>query len=179
MPEGKNRGAKKQDAKPKKRYDFGLLWFLHRGALRSALEIALSALPGAAIISVFLLAVGGLTINFNTNGFAASYIPVVCLLPVVLGIISPLILERIKGEEHVSLKSGILSAALSGFAGSAGGVLILLIFGMLNSSARPFGPSVVGLPYQLALEFFVVLLSTALSAAGGAILVVFIQKSSK
>jgi len=157
----------------------GLFWFLPFGPLRDAAEIALASLPGAAMLILFILVVGALTINFNTNGFAASYIPVVCLLPLVVGIVTPLVLERIRGEHRISLRRAILCSCSSGLFGSFFASAALILLGVLNPTFKPFGPSVSGLLPLVFLFVLIVGISTALSAAGGAILVIFIQKVSK
>lgn len=157
----------------------GLFWFLPFGPLRDAAEILLASLPGAAMLALFILIVGGLTINFNSNGFAASYIPVVCLLPLVVGIVTPLVLERIRGEHRISLRRAMICSCASGLSGSFFASAILILLGIFNPSFKPFGPSVGGALPLLFLFALIVGISTALAAAGGAVLVIFIQKVSK
>lgn len=160
------------------------LRFLPAGLMRDAGEILLAAIPGIILLTLLILAVGLLNI-FQSGGtnptdwFAPVYIPVVCLLPLVVGIISSLLLERVRGVDTLSLKRSALTAAFSGLVGSVLGLLLLVISGLISPSLKPFGRSLSDPLIEIAILFLVALISTVLSAIGSIVLVIFLSRAEK
>ncbi|GEM_PF-2844912 len=151
--------------------------FVPFGIGRDAVEVAAAAVPGAAILFFFMFAVGVPTILTNSNWFAAPYIPVTCLLPLVIGMISPLALEWLKASAAISLKKGVLCSFISGLFGSTLSVAAIFAASMLAGTNNPYGPSIKGLPILFMVSVAIIGLATALAAAGGAILMLFIKKT--
>ena len=151
--------------------------FVPFGIARDLVEVVAASVPGAAILFFFMFAVGVPTILTNSNWFAAPYIPVTCLLPLVVGMVSPLALEWLRASAPVSLKKGVLCSLLSGLAGSTLSVASIFIASMLAGSNNPFGPSIKGLPMQFVVSVAIIGLAAALSTVGGAVLMLFIKKA--
>ncbi len=158
-----------------------MLKFLPAGIVRDGCEIVLSGIPGAVILAIFIIGTSVLNIYTNLSGpnswFAATYVPVVCLLPLVVGIVAPLVLERIRGIEMLTLRRSVVASCLSGLLGSLLGSLGLLISGFAVANSKPFGSALTGLPLMVVLVLVLVFISTLLSAIGGAILVLFLSRA--
>jgi hypothetical protein len=151
--------------------------FLPPGMPRDIAEIIASSIPGAAILVFFMLAVGAPTVITNSNWFAAPYIPVTCLLPIVIGMIAPLALEWVRAVHGVSLRRGVVCSFLSGLVGSVIGVAAIFALSAVTGSYNPFGPSVTGMAPQAGVSILIIVLSSSLSAVGGAVLMLFIKKA--
>lgn len=147
------------------------------GIVRDSVEILASSVPGAAILFIFMVAVGIPTVYTNSNWFAAPYIPVTCLLPIVVGMISPLALEWVRAAAAVSLRRGVACSLLSGLFGSMLSVTVIFTVSVVNGTYNPFGPAVGGLVSQAVVSVMIICLATALSAVGGAVLMLFIKKA--
>lgn len=156
-----------------------VLSFIPAGMPRDLSEIFVSGIPGAFVLALFILGTAVLNIIFGSNSplFAATYLPVVCLLPLVVGIVAPLVLERVRGVDVLSLRRSIAASFLSGMLGSLLGAFLLIISGVAVPSAKPFGSALTGLPTELVLVLVLVFISTVLSAIGGAILVMFLSRA--
>lgn len=160
------------------------LRFLPAGPLRSGGEVLLSSFPGTLVLAVLLVFSGALNIFENlsraTNLYAPVFLPVVCLLPFVVGVMGPLVLERVRGVDALSLKRSILTSALSGASGSAIGVFALLALGVAGPGFKPFGAALSSSPlYFLFFGLFSIFISTLLCAIGGATLVAFLSRLDK
>ncbi|PIT84053.1 hypothetical protein COU37_05345 [Candidatus Micrarchaeota archaeon CG10_big_fil_rev_8_21_14_0_10_45_29] len=165
----------------------GLFKFVKHPMLRKALEVLFSSIPGAVVLFVFLLGTGVLNIYSNlseTNDvFAASYIPIICLLPVVVGIVGPLILEKVRDETRLSMRGSILVSFLSALLGSGISSLVLVITGIASPEFKPFGGAILDnlgqLPGLGAAFLVLVVACTILSIIGGAIIVVVLGRAEK
>lgn len=176
MPQAKPQVQAKAQAKTKD-VRLPVFSFVPYGIMRDAVELLASALPGAIILFLFMVGVGIPTILTNSNWFAAPYIPVTCLLPLVVGMVSPLVLEWARATSLVSLRRGIACSLLSGLIGSILSVIVLFATSAISGLFNMFGPSASGLLPQLVLSVAIIALSTALSTVGGAVLVLFIQRA--
>lgn len=159
--------------------------FIRQPLLRKIVEIIISAIPGALIFFIFLVGTGALNIFSNlspegTNGvFAATYVPVICILPFVVGVIGPLVLERIRGETRLSMKSSVIVSFLSGFFGSVLGALVLVISSLATSNLKPFGEFITDPLYLAGAFIALVVVTSILSTIGGALIVVLLNKVEK
>ena len=162
----------------------GIFKFIPHPLLKRAVEILFSSIPGAAIFFVFIIATGMLNIFSSSAGpnniFAATYLPVVCILPIVVGVIGPLILEKVRSAQSLSLHGSVLVSFISAFTGSFFGALALLITGLVGSNFKPFGgifEPVLGPPGMFVGFLLIVIISTVLSTIGGAIIVVLLNRA--
>jgi len=155
--------------------------------LRTSLEVISSSLVGGIILSVFLLLIGVLNITFNLSGandlFALLYIPVVCILPLIIGVLSPLVLEKIRGEENINKKLGLVSAFLAGLIGSASAAIILMLIGFgFSNQVYPFGFLISSLPFGsglIAASLVIILSSSMLALIGAGLFIVIMSKLEK
>ena len=163
-----------------------LLSFLPNGPVRLLGEFIVSAIPGALLQFIFIVAAAGLNIWMSdpsraapttANLYAAVYLPVACLLPLVVGAISALMLERIRGASSLHAKSGMITAALAGFVGALVGALTIISAGMLNS--KPFGTGLDSTTYLIVLPLIMIIICTIMSAIGAALTTVIVARLEK
>lgn len=162
----------------------GLFKFIPNPILKKAVEVLFSSIPGGAIFFVFIIATGILNIFSSSAGpnniFAATYLPVVCILPIVIGVIGPLILEKVRDRHTLSLRGSVAVSFVSAFFGSFLGALTLLITGLVGEGFRPFGgvfEPILGTPGLIVAFLLIVAISTVLSTIGGAIIVVLLNRA--
>lgn len=173
--------AEKQAAQPQEApANSGFFSFIPHPLAKKAVEIIASAIPGALILFIFIAGTSALNIfsyaSSKNDVFAATYIPVVCLLPLVVGVIGPLVLERVRGETRLFMKSSVLVSFLSGFFGSLISALALVISSLLSADFKPFGDFVSD-PLTIAgAAILLVIISSILSTIGGALIVAFLNR---
>lgn len=159
----------------------GIFKFIQNKMLRSIVEVVVSAIPGGAIFLFFVLGTGFINIYTNidkaNNIFAATYIPVICVLPLVIGILGPLILERVRQTPTMSLRASIAVSFLSAFAGSFLGAVALLIAGVADAGLKPFGSMIPGFAGLVGGFIVLVAVSTLLSTIGGALIVILLKRA--
>jgi hypothetical protein len=177
--------AEKEKPKKEEKKRVSPLKFIPDGMPRRLAEALLSSIPGMVILCVAIFLVGILNAYQNlgdakNDSFVLVYIPIICLLPVVVGVIGPLILERIRNIQRLSLKQGVLSSFLSGFVGSTIGAIILLTSGVVSGTIKPFGVAISSsIPAQLLFVGVLILLSTFLSVIGAALITVVLNKAEE
>jgi uncharacterized membrane protein YeaQ/YmgE (transglycosylase-associated protein family) len=165
----------------------GIFSKIKNKTLKTSLEVLASSLVGAIILCVFLLLIGVLNITFNLSGandlFALLYIPVVCILPLIIGVLSPLALEKIRGDENIEKKLGLISAFLAGLIGSMAASIILMMIGFAFSDQfHPFGSLISSLPFGsglVAASFVIIFSSSILALIGAGLFIVIITKLEK
>ncbi|MFH0927825.1 MAG: hypothetical protein V1822_04570 [Candidatus Micrarchaeota archaeon] len=162
----------------------GIFKFIANSTLRKMVEVVFSSLPGTVIFFVFIIGTGLLNIFSSQAGpnniFAATYLPVVCILPIIIGVIGPLVLERVRSSSSLSLRGSVLVSFISAFIGSFLGSLVLLISGIVSDSFKPFGgifEPVLGTPGLFVGFLLIVGISTILSTVGGAVIVVLLNRA--
>ncbi|MFH1306312.1 MAG: hypothetical protein ABIH83_01485 [Candidatus Micrarchaeota archaeon] len=160
----------------------GLFKFISNNLLRAVIEVIFSSIPGAAIFFIFILGTGILNIYTNIGGannvFAATYLPVICVLPIVIGIIGSLILEKVRDDARLSLRASVLVSFVSALAGSFLGTIVLVISGLMGGF-MPFGAILPGLTGLVGAFIVLVAASTLLSTIGGALIVVLLKRAER
>ncbi len=155
-----------------------MLGFLPAGLPRQGGEVLLASIPGALLQFFFVLVVAGLNIGLGGDGtLALVYLPVVCLLPLVVGTLSTLVYERIKGVRSAALRGSVLTAALSGLAGSLLGALIIIITGFARF--KPLGSALADPVMSVGVALLMVAVSTFLAILGSAIAVGVLNKMER
>ncbi|MCX8163006.1 MAG: hypothetical protein N3D10_00425 [Candidatus Micrarchaeota archaeon] len=152
--------------------------------LRTLLEVLVSAIPGTIILSFFIFLIGLLNIFFNlseANDITIFfYFPVVCILPLIIGILAPLILEKVQGTETINLKLSFLVSFISSFVGSTVSSFILMVIGFGFGSFKPFGfapENFLPSPFGLIVGSFILVFSSVfLSLLGTAIYITLLKK---
>ncbi len=161
-----------------------LLMFLPAGPARSVGEIVVSAIPGGILQFIFIVLAAGLNIwGAQSNGnelYAAVYLPVVCLLPLVVGAISALVLERVRGLSMLQVKGGMIAAAVAGLVGSLLGAIVIIATGMLKiAGGKPLGASFTDVTYLVALPIVMAFVAMVMAAIGAALATVIVSRLEK
>ncbi len=159
-----------------------LLTFLPAGPVRTIGEIVLSAIPGGALQFIFIVLAAGLNIwgaqSSGNEMYAAVYLPLVCLLPLVVGAISALMLERVRGTTTLQVRGGVIAAALAGLVGAMLGALVIIATGMLKVG-KPLGASFNDITYLVALPLVMVFVTMVMAAIGAALTTVIVSRLEK
>ena len=74
-----------------------MLSFIPAGAPRSIVEYLLAVIPGAVLLFAFFVAAAALVYFMTGNQLVTfSYLPVVCIMPILAGLVSTLVLEKLR-----------------------------------------------------------------------------------
>ncbi len=166
-----------------------LLSFLSPGPVRMIGEFVVAAIPGAILQFIFIVAAVALNIWMSdparaaadtANLYAAVYLPVACLLPLVVGAISTLMLERIRGASTLNLKGGMLAAALAGLTGALAGAVVIISIGLLMPKlGKPFGTGYNDTMYIIALPILMAVICMVTAVIGAALTTAIVARLEK
>lgn len=145
-------------------------------------EVFLSSIPGALLQFIFIVSAAGLNIMTNQGStsdstYALVYLPVVCLLPLVVGAISTLMHERVQGVHVANIKSSMLTAMMAAFIGTFVGAIVIIIAGVLK--AKPLGGGMTDMLFIVSLPLVMIVMSTILAGIGSAVVVGVLNKMEK
>jgi hypothetical protein len=149
-----------------------MLSFLPEGIPRSIGEYFVAHIPGSILLFAFFLAAELAVIYVKVDTIAAAFIPVICIMPLISGLVSTLVLEKLRSKP-LTFQRGALAGALACLAGSSLSAMMLLVVQLVLHKA-PLGGLVGGLLFYAALVAIVVI-DTILGALGGVLLVKFIK----
>ena len=160
-----------------------MLRFLPGGLVRTISEVLVTSIPGAILQFFFIVAAAGLNIwsaisNPGDGPYALVYLPVVCLLPIVVGTVSTLVYERVRGMHAMHLKGSVVSSAMSGFLGSFMGALVIIIAGVAMK-VEPLGTSINGPVAVIGVSLLIIAFSTIFAALGAMIVSGVLNKMEK
>ncbi len=160
-----------------------VLSFLPAGLVRTLAEVLVTSIPGAILQFFFIIAAAGLNIwsssGTSSDGmYALVYLPVVCLLPLVVGTVSTLVYERVRGMHGLHLKGSVLSSAMAGMLGSIFGALVIIIAG-LAMNVHPLGSAVKDPIILVGISILIIVISTVLSGLGALIVSGVLNKMEK
>jgi hypothetical protein len=99
-----------------------------------------------------------------------TFVPVICLLPILSGALAAIALEKLR-TASIGIKRGALVGALSGFFGALVSSVPLLVLDLLNMN--PLGDALASTPIVAGVLLITIGLDTLLSALGGALVVKF------
>lgn len=161
-----------------------MLSFIPAGVPRKIAEVLVAAVPGALLQFVFIVSAAGLNIwstgsNPNEGTYALVYLPVVCLLPAVVGAISTLMYERVQGAQSAHVKGSMLTAAWAALIGTLLGAVVIIISSMAVKGAKPMGAWMTDPVMIIGLSLAMVVVSTVLAAVGAAIVSGVLNKMEK
>jgi hypothetical protein len=150
-----------------------MLSFVPAGMLRKIAEYFVALVPGAVLLFAFFFAAQAAVLLLPGGELlAASFIPVICMVPVLSGVVSTLLLEKVR-KKPLTLKRGALVGAASALAGALlSAVMLIVVFVVTNKP--PFGSTLGSLVFYLSLPA-IVALDSILGALGGALVVKFIS----
>jgi len=105
---------------------------------------------------------------------AVVFLPVVCIMPILSGAVSTLVLEKLR-KKPLTLKRGAMVGAAAGLAGAFVAAFALVIVSLLTKQS-PFGGFIKDLLVYVAL-LAILAIDTVLGALGGAAVVKFIKQA--
>ena len=149
-----------------------ILSFVPAGIGRSIVEYIVASIPGAFLLLIFFLAAEGALILVKDDVLAVIFLPVVCIMPLLCGAVSTLVLEKLR-KKALTLQRGAIAGMVAGFFGSLFSAIILGAASFLTKQP-PFGSALSGLLVYAAL-LAIVAIDTVLSALGGALVVKFVK----
>jgi hypothetical protein len=141
--------------------------------MRSIAEYIVAMLPGAILLFAFFVASESTVLFLGGDSMVVTFLPVVCLMPLLSGAVSTLVLEKIR-MKILTLKRGALVGALSGLSGSLVSVLLLLVVFLVGK--KPFGSTIMELPFVLLSFVGIIGICTVLSMLGGVLAAKFIKE---
>lgn len=150
-----------------------MLSFVPAGMVRSAAEYIAAVIPGSILLFAFFIAAEVAMVVVKDDIIVAVFLPVVCIMPLLAGAISTLVLEKVR-KKPLTLQRGALVGAAAGLSGALVSSVALVVVGLLTKQS-PFGGMIKDLLVYVAL-LAIVAIDTVLGAAGGAILVKVIKQ---
>ena len=149
-----------------------MLSFVPSGMPRSIAEYLVALIPCAVLLFAFFVAAESAVALLKSDLLAIAFAPVICLLPILSGVVSTLVLEKLRSKP-LTMQRGAMVGGAAALAGSAVSSLMLLALD-IAAKIHPFGSSVTGILLFAALAV-VVVMDGVLGALGGALAVKFIK----
>ena len=168
--------AQKQQpqATSQKEDEASMLSSVPKGMPRSIAEYLVALLPGSILLFAFFFA-AEVAVLFLPGGdlLSAAFLPVICIMPILSGVVSTLLLEKLRSKP-LTMQRGAMVGAAAGLVGALVSVAMLAIGNMLASQHPPFGSMLTGIVFYIAL-LAILPIETVLGALGGAAVVKFIK----
>lgn len=146
--------------------------FVPAGMARSFAEYIIALIPGAVLLFAFFLAAEAAMIFIGGDLLSIAFLPVICIMPILAGVVSTLVLEKLR-KKPLTLQRGAMVGAAAGFGGALISALMMVLVQVFAHKA-PFGTLVAGLLVYVVLAL-VLVIDTILGALGGALVVKFIK----
>lgn len=165
---------------PSKEEGDSVLSFVPKGPARSAAEYFAALLPGTVLLFAFYLAaeVAVVLIGGNNESMASmistSFIPVICIMPIISGVVSTLVLEKLR-KKPLTMKRGAMVGAASGIVGALASVFMLAVVALF-AHMYAFGSALTGILFYVVL-LVLIPIEGILGALGGAAVVKFIKEA--
>ncbi|MFA6907776.1 MAG: hypothetical protein WC263_03025 [Candidatus Micrarchaeia archaeon] len=148
-----------------------MLSFLPAGRARGAAEHLIAAIVGALLIFIFfMVSEAAVQLMKDTPLMSITFVPVICLLPVLAGALAVIVFERLRRSQP-GMKRGALVGGLAGFFGASASAVPLIALAVLNKN--PLGDMLSSSLLVVLVMLATICLDTLLAAAGGAIVVKF------
>lgn len=149
-----------------------MLSFVPEGMMRSIAEYVAALVPGAVLLFAFFIAAQLMVIMLG-DILAVSYFLAACIMPILAGVVSTLVLEKLR-KKPLTLQRGAMVGAAASIAGAGLSAVALLAISFV--AKKPvFGSFLTGfLPY-IALAI-IVAVDAVLGALGGALVVKFLKE---
>ncbi|HIH19052.1 TPA: hypothetical protein HA225_03670 [Candidatus Micrarchaeota archaeon] len=165
-----------QPSSPKEEEE-SMLSFVPKGMPRSIAEYLAALLPGSILLFAFFVAAEVAVIFLgegNGNLLALSFLPVICIMPILSGVVSTLVLEKVRNKQ-LSVKRGAMVGAAAGFVGAFVSVILLSAVALF-ADKYAFGSALTGVFFYVAL-LPIIAVETVLGALGGAAVVKVIKEA--
>lgn len=151
-----------------------MLTFIPAGLPRRIAEGIAAVIPGALLLFIFFAVAEGAVFFMGKQSELISiiFVPVICILPVFAGMVSALVLEKVR-RQPPTFKWGVAAGAGAGLCGAIASSLMLGTLALLKQA--PLGTMVSSNYIVLAVLLATVAIDTILGALGGAVVVKFIK----
>jgi hypothetical protein len=151
--------------------------FVPQGYPRSIVEYIAATIPGAVLLFAFFVASESTVLFLSTGGkpndaMLVTFLPVICLIPVLSGAVSALVLEKVRSKQ-LSVKRGALVGAAAGLGGTLLSSLMILALSLLGK--QPFGSVITSTPLVAVALVAIICMDAVLAALGGALVVKFLK----
>ncbi|MCX6772926.1 MAG: hypothetical protein NTV88_04110 [Candidatus Micrarchaeota archaeon] len=152
------------------------LSFIPVGMPRSIAEYFAAMIPGAILLFAFFLAAeAAMMFLGGSNGgiLSIAFLPVICIMPILSGVVSTLILEKLR-KKPLTIQRG---ATIGAFAALCGATLSALMLGLIQlfTHKAVFGISAISGLILVVVLLIVIVIDAILGALGGALVVKFIK----
>ena len=154
-----------------------LLSFVPAGTARSVAEYIAAMIPGAILLFAFFLAAEAAMIFIGqgtSSMLSFAFLPVICIMPVLSGVVSTLILEKLR-KKPLTMQRGAMVGAAAGLAGALVSAVMLGLLHLFTRYKTPLGITIPGIFLLVAL-LVIVVIDAVLGALGGALVVKFIKE---
>ena len=139
--------------------------------MRSAAEHLAASIVGALLLLIFFMAAeAAVQLMKDTPLMSITFVPVICLLPVLAGALAVIVFEKLR-KAPMGMKRGALVGALAGFFGSLASALPIIILAVLNMN--PLGDMLPSTLMVALVLLATIGIDTLLAAIGGALVVKF------
>ncbi len=136
-------------------------------------EYLVSAIAGAVLLFAFFLLAEMAGILFKSDIIAIVFLPVICVMPIISGAVSTLLLEKIRAKP-LTFQRGAMVGAAAGLAGASISAAMLFVLDLLMK-IHPFGSWATGI-ILLVILVPVAVVDGLLGALGGALVVKFVKE---
>lgn len=147
--------------------------FVPAGMARSMVEYLAALIPGAILLFAFFLAAEAALLFIGGDLLSIAFLPVICIMPILTGVVSTLLLEKLR-KKPLTLQRGAMVGAAAAFFGALLSALVLALVNIFVHKP-PLGSFVTGFVVYAVL-LLVVAIDTVLGALGGALVVKFIKE---
>jgi len=153
-----------------------MLAFVPEGTPRSVAEYIAALIPGAVLLFAFFLAaeLAVLLMGQANSLVSIAFLPVICIMPILAGVVSTLVLEKLRNKP-LTLQRGAMVGAAAGLSGVFVSSFMLLTIKLLLKKA-PFGAAVSGIFMYFITFAVIIAVGAAFGALGGALVVKFIKE---
>ncbi len=150
-----------------------MLSFIPSGIARSAAEYLSASVAGALLLFAFFILAEVAMVAVKEALLAMVFVPVICIMPVLAGAASALVLEKLR-RRTIFMKNGVIVGAAAGFFGALLAGFALTVVSLVTHES-PFGEFVKDwLVYVVLLA--TLFIDMVLGALGGALVVKFIKQ---
>ena len=149
-----------------------MLSFVPAGMPRSIVEYIAALIPGALLLFIFFVGAEAAMLLVGQDILAVIFLPVVCIMPILAGAVSTLVLEKLRSKP-LTLQRGAVVGLVAGLAGALVSAIALVVI-QLVSQKPPFGSLIKDwLVYVVLLV--IIMMDAVLGALGGALVVKFVK----
>lgn len=149
-----------------------LFSFIPPGMLRSIAEYLVAFIPGAILLFAFFIAAQVAVVFMDGTFLSIVFIPVICIVPALSGVISALTLEKVR-DKSLTIKRGALVGAGASFFGA---VFASIAIALICYFTRKFPFGFDSMLWLGGAFVAIVAVDAMLGGLGGALVAKFIKE---